>query len=280
MILIADSGSTKTTWCLITKKGNPAFFTTTGINPFFRNSDDIEAELKMGLVPKLNSAVERIFFYGAGIINDTKKNIIRTALKRLFPGTEIEINSDLLAAAHATLGRNQGIVCILGTGSNSGLYNGENIIEHVPPLGFILGDEGSGAILGKKLLADYLKGVLPEHLSKQFKIQFTSTYGEFMEHIYKKEKPNRYLAQFVPFIMKNIDDSYCKKLVDNSLTEFVDRNITQYTSFKDHRISFVGSVAFHFQDQLRTVLKKQHLKLGEIEKDPINGLSRYYQNKK
>ena len=159
MILIADSGSTKTIWCLLSKKGNPALFSTTGINPFFRNSDDIEAELKTGLVPKLNSGIEKVFFYGAGIINDAKKNVIRTALKRLFPGTQIEINSDLLAAAHATLGKNQGIACILGTGSNSGLYDGDSVIENVPPLGFILGDEGSGAVLGKKLLADYLKGV-------------------------------------------------------------------------------------------------------------------------
>ena len=280
MILIADSGSTKTNWCLLNKKGSPAFFSTAGINPFFRTSEDIESELRSGLIPKLNSAVEKIFFYGAGVINEAKKNVIRTALKRLFPATNIEIKSDLLAAAHATLGKNPGIVCILGTGSNSGLYDGTSIVEHVSPLGFILGDEGSGAVLGKKLLADYLKGVLPEHLSKQFKIQFTTEYAEFMEHVYKKEKPNRYLAQLVPFIKQNIDDTYCKKLVENSLTEFVERNIAQYSNFKDHRISFVGSVAYHFQDQLKTLLIKQHLKLGEIEKDPINGLIRYYQDKK
>ncbi len=279
MILIADSGSTKTTWCLLSKKGNQALFTTTGINPFFRNVEDIEAELKSGLVPKLNSAVEKVYFYGAGIINENKKNIIRTALKRLFPGTHIQINSDLLAAAHATLGKNQGIACILGTGSNSGLYNGDSIIKHVPPLGFILGDEGSGAVLGKKLLADYLKGVLPGHLSKYFKIQFTSDYGEIMEQVYKKEKPNRFLAQFVPFIKQHINETYCKELVENSFAEFVERNIFQYNDYSNHEICFVGSVAYHFNDQLNNVFKKQHLKLGEIEKNPINGLVRYYQNK-
>jgi N-acetylglucosamine kinase-like BadF-type ATPase len=184
----------------------------------------------------------------------------------------------LLGAAHATLGRKEGIICILGTGSNSGLYNGTSIIENVPPLGFILGDEGSGAVLGKKLLADYLKGVLPEHLLQSFKIQFNSEYSEFMEHVYKKEKPNRYMAQFVPFIKQHINDSYCKKLVENSFIEFIERNIAPYSNYKDHKISFVGSVAYHFQDQLKKVLTKQHLNMGVIEKEPINGLQKYYQN--
>ncbi|MBN2636361.1 MAG: ATPase [Prolixibacteraceae bacterium] len=281
MILIADSGSTKTTWCLINKKGSPAFFSTSGINPFFRTSDDIVDELKSSLIPKLNySRIEKIYFYGAGIINDAKKNVIRAALKQLFPATFIEINSDLLAAAHATLGNNKGITCILGTGSNSGLYDGNSIIEHIPPLGFILGDEGSGAVLGKKLIADYLKGVMPENLSKQFKMQYNSPYPVFMESVYKKEKPNQYLAQFVPFINMNISEIYCNKLVENSFVEFVERNISQYTNYNSHKICFVGSVAYHFQDQLKNVFKKQHLQLGEIEKDPINGLLRFYQNKK
>lgn len=278
MILIADSGSTTTNWCLLNKKGTTSLFSTSGINPFFRTSEDIESELRKDLIPNLQQTVDKIYFYGAGIINESKKNVIRVALKRLFPATQIEINSDLLAAAHATLGRNQGIICILGTGSNSGLYNGNSIIEHVPPLGFILGDEGSGAVLGKKLLADYLKGVLPETLSKQFEMQYTTEYTEFMEHVYKKEKPNRYLAQFVPFLKQHINDPYSKKLIENSFSEFVERNIVQYSKFNDHQISFVGSVAYHFQDQLKKVLRKQHLNLGEIEKDPISGLQKYYQN--
>ncbi len=280
MILIADSGSTKTNWCLSSKKGNPTFFSTNGINPFFRTSDDIESDLRANLIPKLNSPVKQIYFYGAGVINEAKKNIIRIALKRLFPGTNIEIHSDLLAAAHATLGEKQGIICILGTGSNSGLYNGNVIVEHVPPLGFILGDEASGAILGKKLLSDYLKGILPDHISNQFKLQFTTNYAEIMEYVYKKEKPNRYLAQFVPFIKQNINEIYCRRLVENSMNEFIERNLSQYTDFVDQRICFVGSVAYHFRDQLRNVFNKQHLKLGEIEKDPMNGLLLYYQNKK
>ncbi len=280
MILIADSGSTKTNWCILSKKGNQASFSTDGINPFFRTPEDIEAELRAGLIPKLNySKIEEIFFYGAGIINETKRNIIRVALKRLFPGTAIEIQSDLLAAAHATLGKNPGIICILGTGSNSGLYDGNSIIEHVPPLGFILGDEASGAVMGKQLLADYLKGVMPNHLAKQFKLQFPSKYAEFMEQVYKKEKPNRYLAQLVPFLKQNIDENYCWKLVENSINEFVERNLFQYPDFKDQRVCFVGSVAYHFRDQLRNVFKRQHLKLGEIEKDPMNGLVLFYQNK-
>ena len=280
MILIADSGSTKTNWCILGKKGRPVILSTNGINPFFRTSDDIETELRTHLIPKINLTINNIYFYGAGIINESKKNVIRIALKRLFPATKIEIQSDLLAVAHATLGENPGIACILGTGSNSGLYDGISIVKHVPPLGFILGDEASGAVLGKKLLADCLKGVMPEHLSRQFKMQFTAEYTEIMEYVYKKDKPNRYLAQFVPFIKQNINEIYCKKLVENSLNEFVERNLYQYPDFKDYKICFVGSVAYHFLDQLKNVFKKQHLKLGEIAKDPMNGLILYYQNKK
>lgn len=280
MILLADSGSTKTNWCLLSKKGYQAIFSTDGINPFYRTSDDIEAELRAGLVPKLNAAIEEIYFYGAGIINEAKKNVIRIALKRLFPGTAIEIQSDLLAAAHATLAGEPGIICILGTGSNSGLYNGTSIIEHVPPLGFILGDEASGAVLGKKLLADYLKGVMPESISVAFKLQFNYTYSEFMDQVYKKESPNRSLAQLVPFIKQHIDKNYCQKLVEYSLIEFVERNISQYSNYKNLQISFIGSVAYHFSDQLKRVFKKQYLKLGEIQRDPMNGLILYYQNKK
>lgn len=261
-------------------KKNPTFFSTNGINPFFRTSGDIEAELREKLLPGLNSTIDEIYFYGAGVINEAKKNIVKIALKNLFPGTQVEIHSDLLAAAHATLRDKQGIICILGTGSNSGLYDGNHIVDHVPPLGFILGDEGSGAVLGKKLLADYLKGILPEYLSKQFEMQFPSSYAEFMEQVYKKERPNRYLAQMVPFLKQNISELYYRKLVESSFKEFVERNLSQYNNFKSHQICFVGSVAYHFRDQLKNVFRQQHLKLGEVEKDPMNGLLLYYQNKK
>lgn len=164
MILIADSGSTKTSWCLTNKDDFTEYYSTGGLNPFFRTTKDILDELQLKLLPKTGNNIHQIFFYGAGIINPEKGDIVKNALNQIYPKAKIETKSDLLAAARSTLRQEKGIACILGTGSNSCLYNGTEIIEHVPPLGFILGDEGSGAVLGRKLVGDFLKGVIPKNI--------------------------------------------------------------------------------------------------------------------
>ncbi len=161
MILVADSGSTKTNWCYSSGEGEPEFYRSNGINPFFRTTKDIVEELQKVLLPALSGKVKHIYFYGAGVVNEEKAGVIKSALAECFPGAGCEVESDLLAAARATLGHAQGIACILGTGANSCFYNGKEIIEHVPPLGYILGDEGSGTYMGKRLLADYLKKIMP-----------------------------------------------------------------------------------------------------------------------
>ncbi len=280
MIIIADSGSTKTSWCFMDKNQNTTFYTTSGINPFFRSSEDIEAELRQKLPVEFRDKPESIFFYGAGIINEEKGNIVKRALKNLFPQAKTEVNSDLLAAAHATLGKSSGIACILGTGSNSCFYDGNTITEHIPPLGFILGDEGSGAVLGQKLLADFLKGIMPIHLSEKFKIQFPMDYPEFMEKVYRNEKPNQFLAGFVPFLQENIHDEYCLQTLEDSFEEFVKRNILRYSQFRDVPITFVGSVAFYFREQLVNVLEKNNLQPGRIVKEPLEGLITLYTKNK
>ncbi len=279
MKLIADSGSTKTSWCLSAEDGFTEYFSTGGMNPFFRSTEDIANELREKLVPKIDAAIDRIYFYGAGVINQEKGNIVKRALQEMFPGAGIEVESDLLAAARSTLGKERGIACILGTGSNSCLYNGNEIIEHVPPLGFILGDEGSGAVIGRKLLADFLKGVMPEQISNQFKDRFKNTYAGFMEGVYKKDKPNWFLAQFVPFISENISEGYCSNLVETSFEEFIKRNIFRYSGFQQLPICFVGSVAFHFQEQLKNVLHKNQLHIKTVVKEPLKGLTNYHTNK-
>jgi N-acetylglucosamine kinase-like BadF-type ATPase len=280
MILIADSGSTKTSWCFIDNNGNTSLFSTNGINPFFRSSENIETELREKLVELVEKDIQKIIFYGAGVINEEKGNIVRLALKNIFPAPEIEVHSDLLAAAHATLGNSKGIASILGTGSNSCFYDGKKITKHVPPLGFILGDEGSGAVLGRKLLADYLKKIMPASLLKKFENQFHYNYPEFMEGVYKKEKPNLFLANFVPFIKENIEESYCMELIKTSFNEFVERNIFSYSNFREVPLAFVGSVAFYFQEQLKSVLDEKHLRLGTVLKEPLSGLVNYYQERK
>lgn len=279
MILIADSGSTKTSWVYSDGENHLEKISTTGINPFFRTTEDIVTELQKDLIPKIKTEISKIYFYGAGVINEEKGDVIKFALEELFTSAKIEVCSDLLAAARGTLGNKKGIVCILGTGSNSCLYDGSNIVEHTSPLGFILGDEGSGAVLGRKLVGDYLKGLMPENITQKFQSQFPFSYAEFLERVYKKEKPNKFLAQFVSFLKIYINEAYCSELVENSFNEFIQRNIKQYSLFYDLRISFVGSVAWYFQEQLKTVVISNKLKLGKIEKEPLEGLTQYHLNK-
>jgi N-acetylglucosamine kinase-like BadF-type ATPase len=279
MILIADSGSTKTSWCLTGKNKSTEYYSTSGINPFFRSSDDIETELRESLKPKIKFEVSQIYFYGAGIINEEKGNVVKLALGKLFPQAGIEVFSDLLAAAHATLGETKGIACILGTGSNSCLFDGEKIIEHVPPLGFILGDEGSGAVLGRKILGDYLKGIMPKNIAEKFRNEFNFDYATYLESVYKKEKPNQFLAQFVPFLYENKNDDYCTTLIRNSFDEFIKRNLIQYSGSTKLPICFVGSVAYYFQDELKKVLEKNQLQLKSILKEPLEGLIKFYTQK-
>jgi N-acetylglucosamine kinase-like BadF-type ATPase len=275
MILIADSGSTKTSW--VYADGNKKqYLQTKGINPFFRSSEDIFQEFNSTNLASLSEKVTNIHFYGAGIINEEKANIVRVVLTKLFPKANFDVQSDLLASAHATLGRKKGIACILGTGSNSCLYDGNRIIAHVPPLGFILGDEGSGSVLGRKLISDYLKGIMPDDLKDKFKNKFGFDYAGYLEHIYKKEKPNKFLASFVPFLTENMEQEYCQELVVQSFDEFVHRNILQYPGYKNMKISFVGSIAFYFKEQLELVLTKNGLQKGVIIKEPLEGLLTYH----
>lgn len=279
MILIADSGSTKTTWCFISTENKTTFFSTSGINPYFRTTKDIVDELKAELVPKISGPVQRVYFYGAGIVNDEIGSGVGLAIAECFQGAAVETHSDLLAAARATLKGNKGIACIMGTGSNSCLYDGEKIVEQVPPLGFILGDEGSGAVLGKKLLADVLKGIIPENLAKKFRQKFSYQYADYLQKVYKQERANTFLASLVPFISENINEEYCRELLSTSFVEFAVRNILQYTNSRSQPVCFVGSVAFYFKEVLHEVLEKKGLTMGIVLKEPMEGLIEFHSKK-
>jgi N-acetylglucosamine kinase-like BadF-type ATPase len=276
MILIADSGSTKTSWCYTGINSKPEYFSTSGINPFFRTAEDILSELKSELKPQLPDKVHQIFFYGAGIVNEEKGDVVKSALEKLFPNAEIEVNSDLLAAARATLQNQKGIACILGTGSNSCLYDGQTIVSHVPPLGFILGDEGSGAVLGRKLVADFLKKQMPGNLSKRFIKEFPLDYAKILNRVYREEKPNKFLAGFVPFLKETIEEEYSINLLENAFKEFIERNVASYENYTSVPVCFVGSVAFYFQEQLKNVLEKLQLNSGIILKEPLEKLVEYH----
>ena len=276
MILLADSGSTKTSWCVSDKNDTKKFYSTNGINPFFRKTEDIVAELAKDLTPKIKGKITAVYFYGAGVVNEEKAAVIKNALSQLFPGASLEVQSDLLAAARSTLGNKSGIACILGTGSNSCLYIGNKITAHVPPLGFILGDEGSGSFMGRKLVGDYLKGIMPEELSKKFQQKFPINYHEFLDSVYKKEKPNRFLAGFVPFLKENSNSEYCDQIVKNAFDVFITRNVAQYENYQQLSVCFVGSVAYHFQEQLLKVLIEKNITPGTVIKEPLLNLLHYH----
>lgn len=274
-ILVADSGSTKTAWMYSGVQAREQFITG-GANPFFRSTEDMVVEWEKSPVAGLRGKASAVYFYAAGVVNDEKAEVIRKALEVFFPGAEIGVESDLLAAAHATLGIQSGIACILGTGSNSCLYDGKKIISHVPPLGFILGDEGSGAVMGRSLIGDYLKGTMPEELRKRFRHNYPLEYGDILNRIYRQEKPNMFLAGFVPFLKENIQEAYCSELVENAFESFVSRNVARYPGYRNHIVAFAGSVAFHFRDQLKNVFLKNNLRLGETVKEPLMNLMNHH----
>ncbi len=276
MILIADSGSTKTEWCLINESGKPDYCSTKGINPFYQSSQEISTSLKNDFKIDISSTTE-IFFYGAGCINEEMKGVVKTALINYFNTEKINIESDLLGAARSLCQHSEGIVCILGTGSNSCYYDGNLIIENVSPLGYILGDEGSGAIIGKKLLSDILKKQMSKSTIKLFYNTYNTEPNDILENAYKKSFPNKYLATYTKFISENIHIEELEDIVISSFNEFIERNILQYSNIKRLPIHFTGSIAFHFRDQLTKAMNQAKLTLGYTTKTPMQGLLKYHQ---
>ena len=280
MILIADSGSTKTAWKLITSSGEVKDIKTEGINPFFRSEEDIYQELMMFLLPETGIDIRQIYFYGAGIVNAEKGVIIRRALVRIYPDADVETYSDVLGSARALFGNQSGMACILGTGSNVCLYDSENITGGVSPLGFILGDEGSGAVMGRKLLGDYFKEIMPSNLREEFTIRYKITREEVLNRVYRGEKPNQFLAQFTPFLSEHIGSEYCNEFIKQNFIEFFERNVCKLTDYSSYPIGFIGSVAYYFSSVLIPVANLYGFKEPVIIKDPIDGLEKYYtQNK-
>jgi len=278
MILIADSGSTKAEWIILPDEGNSETVFTSGINPFYQDPRQIVLQLQHEFTP-VQKKFDAIYFYGAGCINHDKEEIVREALLQVFEATEIFIGSDLLAAARSLCQDQPGIACILGTGSNSCYYNGHEIIDHVSPLGFILGDEGSGAVLGKKLLSDILKNQLPPNLIHDFYESYKTTTAEILENVYKQPFPSRYLAGYTIFLSKNIHIPEIENIVIAGFQDFIRRNLKQYPKVNLLPVHFTGSIAFHFESQLRKVLEEQKLILGKIEQAPMSGLISYHQRK-
>ncbi|MEA1887120.1 MAG: ATPase [Bacteroidota bacterium] len=280
MIIIADSGSTNTNWIISDDRSVIEKVKTEGLNPNFSSSDHISSVVKEKILPRVNDSENiRIYFYGSGCSGNYLCNRAKEAIRKIFSKADIEVNSDLLGAARALLGRDEGIACILGTGSNSCLYDGEKIIANIPPLGFILGDEGSGAYLGKRLLADYLKGIMPGEVAKLFGKEFATDKDKVIKEVYRGEFPSKYIASFVFFIRENLNKEYCKNLLKGSFKDFIERNIMHYDGYKEIKISFTGSIAWYFNEILLKVLKEYGLMAGEIIKEPAERIMDYHLRK-
>ncbi len=276
MLIIVDSGSTKADWQIIHADGTRELLTTMGFNPFFHDEDRIESELKKDFVQKVAvDDVQAVYFYGAGCSDAMRCDIIKRGLQRIFINANIEVLHDLLASARAACGASEGIACIIGTGSNTCLYDGKNVIDNVSNLGYLLGDEGSGSHLGKLLIRAFFYRELPDDIEAKFVAGYGSDKRAFLNHIYS-DGANVYLADFARFFSANRTHFYIQKLAAEAFTELTERHILKYEGCHRIPINFVGSVAHHFQDILKVVLDEHDLNMGIIIKKPIDKLVEYH----
>ena len=272
MTLIADSGSTKTHWALA--GSGSVLAQTQGINPVHQSREQMADILVKELLPHVPhpSAINRIQFYGAGC-TAANTAIVESLLTELFPAARVEVGTDLLGAARALFADRPGIACILGTGANSGLYNGRLMVANTPPLGYILGDEGSGANLGIRFLNALYKGRLPRHVAEDFERETQLTYADIIGRVYREPMANRFLASLTPFIHSQLYVPEVSRLVEEAFSDFFRRNLSPYGR-RDLPVGFVGSIAFHFSQQLSRVAQREGYTMGEIVKAPIEKLKR------
>ncbi|TAE13199.1 MAG: hypothetical protein EAZ95_11520 [Bacteroidetes bacterium] len=278
MKLIADSGGTKTEWLLIAPDGTQTSYITQGINAYFHTSESIYEILKPELLDNMNVAPPaEIFFYGAGCATADRQGMVHHALSRLFPNSQITVQHDLIGACRALCGNEAGIVCILGTGSNACLYDGNEIASEERSLGYILGDEGSGAYLGKQIVTAYLQNRLAPSIAKDFANQFDITRSELLERVYRGEYPNRYLAQFSRFFIDHLHDEDCYAMVFESFADFIDRYVCTIPNHMEYKVHCSGSVGFYYKKVFERVLWAKRMELGKVIHTPIEGLMEYHE---
>ncbi|MFO7844599.1 MAG: ATPase [Bacteroidales bacterium] len=281
MFIVADSGSTKTNWTIIDKGGVIHLFRTNGFNPYFVNHEIITKELTLHFPHGVNQdKVQNIYFYGAGCSSEQTKQIIYKGCSDFFTRAEITIESDLLGAARAVFSNQKGIITIMGTGSNTGTYNGKAISRQINSLGFALGDEGSGAHLGKLFIIDYLHNHLPEDLQSEFEKNYALSNAEIIYSIYKKPLPSKFLASFTPFIIEKKKHPHLKNLIQQSIQELFEKYICKYPDYKNYSLGFAGSVAHYLRSELEYTAKVYGINIRKIIKDPMKKLVEYHLNQK
>lgn len=274
--LIADSGSTKTEWCLL-KDEKPLIFTSQGMSPYFTNDEGLASIIQNEVIPHLKkSPVNEIFFYGTGCKDPRNMKRVKKVFEKIFADADVFVENDLFGAARSLCGLEKGIACILGTGSNSCYFNGKKIVENSPGLGYVLGDEGSGAILGKKVIQHYLYNIFEEEMRERFDAKFTTSPEEILEAVYRKPLPNRYLASFTKFLADNRGHYMIENIIKDGLNEFFYTHIIRYSESKKLPIHFTGGVANGFKDVIEELCEGYGLELGHITKTPMEGLIKFH----
>jgi glucosamine kinase len=277
MILVADSGSSKTDWLLAIPQQEAQQFRTAGLNPYFLSEKEIVKVLQDQGADLIAHAADitEIYFFGAGCSSPDRHEIISNALSVVFPKAFISVDSDLLGSAYATCGHDKGLCCVLGTGSNITYFDGENIFEGKHGLGFVLGDEGSGTWFGKILITDFLYGNMPEGIQKKFELEYHLDRETVIKNVYQKPGGNSYLASFAKFLGAIRETEYGQKLLTNGLLEFIETNIKSYPQYNKYKCNFVGSIAYVFADELKALCTENGVRTGKIIRQPIHDLLHY-----
>ena len=277
MRLIIDAGSTKMGWILMEGHEVKAHFVTKGFNPNYSPMQDLVETCRGASLP---NEIQSIYYYGTGCGNEQNCYLIKEVFQHQFPHAEIYVTHDLMAACHAVLGHDKGIACILGTGSNSCVYDGNDIIERAVSLGYLVGDEGSGMHIGREVVRAYFYGFMPVDLRQQFDTEYHLELKDFIQRLYHKGQPSKFLASFARFAGENQSHPFIKGLVKGCFRAFVEAFILRYDNCQSLRVSFIGSVAFHFKDILKETLTDYGLTMGEVMPSPAEGLIKYYQGEK
>jgi len=278
MILIADSGSTKTDWVLV-DKGTEIFFTTEGINPLFINKEKVKEQINLNF-PKgyLVSDIKNVFLYAPGCSIQERANLVKEPLSTIFLNAKTEVKSDLLGAGRALFNKEKGLVCILGTGSSSAFYNGKTLEQNSNSLGYILGDEASGANLGLEFIKLYLNNLLDKETHNLFYKTYGLSTKDIISKVYRDVYPNRFLASFSPFILENLQVKSINYLVRKSFSSFIEKHILVYPESNTIAISFVGSIAYYFKDVLLELAEKYNISIEKVNQKPINDLLAYHKS--
>ncbi len=279
MYFIVESGSTKSDWVLVDSKNNQSFYSTMGFNPYFHSSDLIENELKKHVdILAVADDVQGVYFYGAGCSSDEMNQIVEKGLKQIFRNANVVVDHDLLACAYATYSGKPGISCIIGTGSNSCLFDGKELTEVVPALGYILGDEGSGSYFGKQLLSNFLYHKLPVHVEADFIATYQLDKDQIVNHVYREPNANVYIASFMPFIAKHKDEPFFSEMMYQGFKKFMEVHVCCYENYRDTEVHFVGSLSKIFEAELNKAARELGVSITSIIQKPVTGLVNYHLN--